>query len=102
MPSENLEDLVQDARQMNMCGSKTINEYCHYYRVQCSEQPILGLTLGWFRELSFSRLECGVHDRLHIYSVWDLLSFADDIVLCSTRREHIERKLEEWRIAMEE
>ena len=28
--------------------------------------------------------------------------FADDIVLCSTRREHLERKLEEWRSAMEE
>ena len=28
--------------------------------------------------------------------------FADDIVLCSTRRDHVERKLEEWRIAMEE
>ena len=27
-----------------------------------------------FRELSFSRLECGVHDRLHILPpVWDLL-----------------------------
>ena len=28
--------------------------------------------------------------------------FADDIVLCSTRREHVERKLEEWRRAIEE
>ena len=29
------------------------------------------------------------------------MSFAD-IVMCSTRREHVERKLEEWRRAMEE
>ena len=28
--------------------------------------------------------------------------FADDIVLCSTRRDHVGRKLEEWRRAMEE
>ena len=28
--------------------------------------------------------------------------FADDIVLCSTTRDHVERKLEEWRRAMEE
>ena len=28
--------------------------------------------------------------------------FADDVVLCSTRRDHVERKLEEWRRAMEE
>ena len=28
--------------------------------------------------------------------------FADDIVLCSTRRDHVERKLDEWRRAMEE
>ena len=29
----------------------------------------------WFRELFFSRLECGVHDKLHISSAdwWDLL-----------------------------
>ena len=28
--------------------------------------------------------------------------FADDIVLCSARREHVGRKLEEWKRAMEE
>ena len=40
-----------------------------------SKQAILGLTQEWFRELSFSRLECGVHDKLHISSAgwWDLL-----------------------------
>ncbi len=40
-----------------------------------SKQPIFGLTQEWFRELSFSRLECGVHDKLHISSAdwWDLL-----------------------------
>ena len=39
-----------------------------------SKQPILGLTQEWFRELSFSMLECGVH-KLHISSAdwWDLL-----------------------------
>ena len=33
-----------------------------------SKQPIFGLTQEWFREMSFSRLECGVHDKW-----WDLL-----------------------------
>ena len=28
--------------------------------------------------------------------------FADDIVLCRTRRDHIERKLDGWTRAMEE
>ena len=40
-----------------------------------SKQPIFGLTQVWFRELFFSRLECGVHDKLHISGAdwWDLL-----------------------------
>ena len=40
-----------------------------------SKHPIFGLTQEWFRELSFSRLECGVHDKLPIFSAdwWDIL-----------------------------
>ena len=40
-----------------------------------TKQPIFGLTQERFRELSFSRLECGVHDKLHISSAewWDIL-----------------------------
>ena len=34
-----------------------------------------GLTQEWFRELSFSKLECGVHDRLHIYDMYGIFSF---------------------------
>ena len=40
-----------------------------------SKQPILGLTQEWFRELSFSRLECGVHDKLHIYPLCGIFYF---------------------------
>ena len=40
-----------------------------------SKQPIVRLTQEWLRELSFSRLECGVHDKLHSSSAdrWDIL-----------------------------
>ena len=31
-----------------------------------SKQPIFGLTQEWFTELFFSRLEFGLHKRLHI------------------------------------
>ena len=42
-----------------------------------SKQPILGLTQlpEWFRELSSSRLECGVHDKLHIYPLCRIFYF---------------------------
>ena len=33
-----------------------------------TKKPIFGLTQEWFSELSFSRLEYGVHDKLHISS----------------------------------
>ena len=40
----------------------------------------------------------GLRDKGSI--TWCML-YADDIVLCSTRREEIENKQEEWRRAME-
>ena len=39
----------------------------------------------------------GIKERLPL-----CVLFADDIVLCSARREHVGRKLEEWKRAMEE
>ena len=40
------------------------------------KQPMFGLTQEWFREVSFSRLECGVHDKLHISSAdWWIFYF---------------------------
>ena len=49
--------------------------YVPVYQPRYSKQLIFGLTQEWFRELSFSRLECGVHNKLHISSAdwWDLL-----------------------------
>ena len=35
-----------------------------------------------FRELSFSRLECGVHDRLHIYPLCGILPPVWDLTPC--------------------
>ena len=40
-----------------------------------SKQPIFGLTQEWLRELSFYRLECGVHDRLYIYHLCGIFYF---------------------------
>ena len=42
-------------------------------------------------------LACGIKDL----SPWCML-YADDIVLCGTRIEEVEKKLEEWRRAMED
>ena len=39
------------------------------------EQPILGLIQEWFIELSFTRQECGLHDRLHIHPLWAIFYF---------------------------
>ena len=48
----------------------------YVYSKQCGTvDSIFGLTQEWLKELSFSRLECGVHDKLHISSAdwWDIL-----------------------------
>ena len=42
-------------------------------------------------------LACGIKDL----SPWCML-YADDIVLCGTRREEVEKKLEDWRSPMED
>ena len=48
----------------------------HYmFLVIYSKQSIFGLTQEWFREWSFSGLECGVHDRLHIYPMCGIFYF---------------------------
>ena len=46
-------------------------------------QPIFGLKQEWLRGVSLSRLECGVHDKLHISSEdqwWD-----PNIIMCLVR-----------------
>ena len=50
-------------------------EGIHSFRYILHKQPILGLTQEWFRELPFSRLECGVHNRLHIYPLCWIFHF---------------------------
>ena len=41
-----------------------------------SKQPIFVLTHEWLRDVSFSRLECGVPYKLHISNVdWRVLCF---------------------------
>ena len=41
------------------------------------KHPIFGLTQEWFRELCFSRLECGVHGRLGAIQVLDNAIFLE-------------------------
>ena len=47
---------------------------------------MFGLTHGWLRELSSSRLECGVHDKLHISSA-DWLDILLPLALTPDRRD---------------
>ena len=40
----------------------------------------MGITLmSGFRELSFSRIECGVNDRLHMYPLFGIVYFLGHI-----------------------
>ena len=48
--------------------------WCFYHKMH--DSVMFGhLAAGLFRELSFSRLECGVHDRLHIYPLCGVFYF---------------------------
>ena len=59
---------------MSFSGTVTMCSDARKILVFSYKLPIPGLTQEWFRELPFSGLECGVHDRLHIYPpVWDVL-----------------------------
>ena len=59
-----------------------------------SKRLIFGLTQEWFRELSFSRLEGGVHDMIHVHPRYGILYFpchrhqieGTDGVLCLIRK----------------
>ena len=61
------------------------------------KQPIFGLTQEWFRELSFSRLECGVHDKLHISSAdwWDRFLHLIMLAAWSGNRTRVSRVISE-------
>ena len=50
-------------------------ENVNFLDLSYSKQPIFGLTQGGL-ELSFSRLECGVHDRLHIHPLCGIFYFS--------------------------
>ena len=52
----------------------TFKHFCKYIYVHVLSYKI-SKTLEWFRELSFSRLECGVHNRLHIYPLSGIFYF---------------------------
>ncbi len=53
-------------RSFNNCVQAKIKG-CSQFLVTYSKQSIFGLTQERFRELSFSRLQCEIPDRLHIY-----------------------------------
>ena len=64
--------------------------YCLYFSFNIVTPTILHIIMGQFMAHGIKGL-----------SPWCML-YADDIVLCGTRREVVEKKLEEWRRAMED
>ena len=66
--------------EIKSCGQKLVKFCAHTHAAQLVVE-ILQTAQLWantgvvFRELSFSRLECGVHDRLHIYPLYGIFYF---------------------------
>ena len=56
--------------------AKPVNQLVYHFLVSILQTTHLWANTGVvFRELSFSRLECGVHDRLHIYPMCGIFYF---------------------------
>ena len=67
LPPSELLSLTVPITKMDYVYFTLYNSRVSQFLVIYAKQPILELTQERFRELFFSRLECGAHDRLDIY-----------------------------------
>ena len=60
---------------ITLIGCNAVDRASRFFGLQYSKPTIRGLTQDWLRESSFTRLECGVHDSLHIYPLCGIFYF---------------------------